>query len=102
MVEVVEKNVVEVEKKVEEVVEKVVEEVVEKVVEEEKLKKLTHEGKKYLVSRRTGIIYDLEKHLEGESVVLGKYDEKTKEYKFNNVVDSSSESSEESEDEYEY
>ena len=97
-VEVVEKEVVE--KKVEEV-EK---EVVENKVEEDKLKKMSHEGKKYLVSRTTGIIYDLEKHLAGETVVLGKYDEKTKEYNFNKEESSSesSEESEESEDEYEY
>jgi len=105
-VEVVEKEVVE--KKVEEVEKEVVENKVEEnKVEEDKLKKMSHEGKKYLVSRTTGIIYDLEKHLAGETVVLGKYDEKTKEYNFNKEESSSessesSEESEESEDEYEY
>jgi len=85
---------------VENKVEEVEKEVVENKVEEDKLKKMSHEGKKYLVSRTTGIIYDLEKHLAGETVVLGKYDEKTKEYNFNK--EESSEESEESEDEYEY
>jgi chemotaxis protein histidine kinase CheA len=61
--------------------------------EEERVKKIEFEGKIYLKSKKTGIIYDLKKwNDEEEQVVVGKWSESTKKIVFDDA--------EESEDEY--
>ncbi|NBU98460.1 MAG: hypothetical protein EBS19_09670 [Spirochaetia bacterium] len=68
------------------------------VVEEEDdepdvVKKIEFEGKKYLKSKKTGIVYDYEEYTKnGEQVVVGKWNEKTNKVDF--------ESDEEEEEEY--
>jgi hypothetical protein len=66
--------------------------------EEEKFKKIIYNGTKYLVSRRTSIAYDYDKFANGEHVVVGKYNEKTKIIEKDDEEEVSSD--EESEDEY--
>ena len=66
--------------------------------EEEKFKKIIYNGTKYLVSRRTSIAYDSDKFANGEHVVVGKYNEKTKMIEKDDEEEVSSD--EESEDEY--
>lgn len=70
----------------------------EKPVDEPlRVKKITFEGKEYLLSKSTGIVYDyLEYKNNGEQVIIGKYDEATKSIEFNNSSDE-----EEEEEEYE-
>ena len=59
-----------------------------------KVKKIEFEGKKYLKSAKTGIIYDLNEYVKNqEQVVIGQWNETTNKIDFKN-------SSEESEDEY--
>ena len=61
--------------------------------EPEIVKKIEFEGKKYLKSKNTGIVYDYEKYAkEGEQVVVGKWDDVSQKIVF--------EDAEESEDEY--
>ena len=61
-----------------------------------RVKKITFEGKEYLMSKSTGIVYDyLEYKNNGEQVIIGKYVEATKSIEFNNSSD------EEEEEEYE-
>ena len=71
---------------------------VEKVTPEEEqdvVKKIEFEGKKYLKSKKTGIIYDYEEYAKnGEQVVVGKWNDKSNKIEFNEV--------EEEEDEEEY
>jgi hypothetical protein len=67
--------------------------------EEEKFKKIIYNGTKYLVSRRTSIAYDYDKFANGEHVVVGKYNEKTKMIEKDDEEEEVS-SDEESEDEY--
>jgi len=62
--------------------------------EPEIVKKITYEDKKYLLSKKSGVIYDYEKYAnEGVQVVVGKWNEEEKKIVFNKA--------EESEDEYE-
>ena len=62
--------------------------------EPEIVKKITFEDKKYLMSKKSGIIYDYDKYAsESEQVVLGKWNEIAKKIDFNK--------DEESADEYE-
>jgi outer membrane protein assembly factor BamA len=72
--------------------------VVEAVVEEDEpdvVKKIEFEGKKYLKSKKTGIIYDYTEYVKnGEQVVVGKWNETKNKIDF-------TETSEESEEEYE-
>jgi hypothetical protein len=64
--------------------------------EEEVIVKIKYEGKKYLKSKASGVIYDLEKYLNTEvQVVVGQWDEKNDKIKF-----SACEESEEEEEEY--
>jgi membrane protein involved in colicin uptake len=66
---------------------------VEEEEEADVVKKIEFEGKKYLKSKKTGIIYDLKKYVdEGEQVVVGKWSESTNKIVFDDA--------EESEDEY--
>ena len=61
--------------------------------EPEVVKKIEFEGKKYLKSKKTGIIYDYKKYAnEGEQVVIGKWSDATNKIIFDDA--------EESEDEY--
>jgi chemotaxis protein histidine kinase CheA len=65
-------------------------------VEEEPdvVKKIEFEGKKYLKSKKTGIIYDYKEYVNnGEQVVIGKWNDAKNKIEFNN-------SGEESEEEY--
>ena len=58
------------------------------------VKKIEFEGKKYLKSKKTGLIYDYKKYVnEGEQVVVGKWSETSNKILFDDA--------EESEDEYE-
>jgi len=58
------------------------------------VKKIEFEGKKYLKSKKTGIIYDYNEYVNNsEQVVVGKWNESKNEVEFSNA--------EESEDEYE-
>jgi hypothetical protein len=83
-----------VEKKVSKKVEK---EAGEKVADEEEpdvVKKIEFEGKKYLKSKKTGIIYDYEEYANnGEQVVVGKWNDKSNKIEFS--------AQEEDEEEYE-
>ena len=57
------------------------------------VKKIEYEGKKYLKSKKTGIIYDYQKYVkEGEQVKIGRWNEKTNKIDFQD--------DEESEEEY--
>ena len=65
-------------------------------VEEEPdvVKKIEFEGKKYLKSKKTGIVYDYSEYVKnGEQVVIGKWNDAKNKIEFNN-------SGEESEEEY--
>jgi hypothetical protein len=65
-------------------------------VEEEPdvVKKIEFEGKKYLKSKKTGIVYDYQEYVNnGEQVVIGKWNDAKNKIEFNN-------SGEESEEEY--
>jgi len=58
------------------------------------VKKIEFEGKKYLKSKKTGIIYDLNEYVKnGEQVVIGKWNENSNKIEFNK-------DGEESEEEY--
>ena len=61
------------------------------------VKKQVFEGKTYLVSKNTGVVYDYEKFKEGETIVLGKWNSVE-----NKVVFSQPEEEEEEEEEEEY
>ena len=62
--------------------------------EPEKVKKITVEGKKYLKSKKTGIIYDYAEYVKTEEqIVVGQWNETTNKIDFKNT-------SEESEEEY--
>ncbi len=68
----------------------------EKDDEPDVVKKIEFEGKKYLKSKKTGIIYDLAKYIkEGEQEVVGKWNDATNRIVFNAVEE------EEEEEEYE-
>jgi len=57
------------------------------------VKKIEFEGKKYLKSKKSGIVYDYTKYInEGDQVVIGKWNDKTNKIDFNDA--------EEDEDEY--
>ena len=74
---------------------KVVEPVVEEEDEPDVVKKIEFEGKKYLKSKKTGIIYDYTEYVKnGDQVVVGKWNESKNKIDF-------TETSEESEEEYE-
>jgi chemotaxis protein histidine kinase CheA len=82
-------------KKAEKSSKKSVEKAEEKDEEEEPdvVKKIEFEGKKYLKSKKTGIIYDYKQYAKnGEQVVVGKWSESTNKIVFDDA--------EESEDEY--
>jgi hypothetical protein len=65
----------------------------EEDAEPDVVKKIEFEGKKYLKSKKTGIIYDYNKYAkEGEQVVIGKWSESSNKIIFDDA--------EESEDEY--
>ena len=72
--------------------------------EEEKYKKIVYNGIKYIVSRKSWIAYDYDKYVNGNYlVVVGKYDEKTKEIeKSEKEVSSEEEVSSDEEEEEEY
>ena len=60
------------------------------------VKKIDFEGKKYLKSKKTGIIYDYTEYIKnGDQNVIGKWDE------VNNKINFKESDEEESEDEYE-
>ena len=62
--------------------------------EPEVVKKIVFNDKKYLVSKKSGVVYDYEKYVKDQDqVVVGKWSEEDKKIVFNSV--------EESEDEYE-
>jgi hypothetical protein len=64
------------------------------------VKKIEFEGKKYLKSKKTGIVYDYNKYVnEGEQVVMGKWNENTNKIDFNK--DEEHEEDEEDEEEEE-
>jgi len=66
-------------------------------VEEEPdvVKKIEFEGKKYLKSKKSGIIYDYQEYVKnGEQVMVGKWNESKNKIDFNKAAD------EESEEEY--
>ena len=66
-------------------------------VEEEPdvVKKIEFEGKKYLKSKKTGIVYDYTEYVKnGEQVIVGKYNDATNKIDFNKASD------EEEEEEY--
>lgn len=67
--------------------------------EPEVVKKITFEDKKYLLSKKSGVIYDYEKYAnEGEQVVVGKWNETTQKIDFNNAEESADEYDSDSED----
>ena len=60
--------------------------------EPEVVKKITFEDKKYLLSKKSGVIYDYEKYAnEGEQVVVGKWNEEEKKIIFNKAEESADE-----------
>jgi len=67
----------------------------EETDETDVVKKIEVDGKKYLKSKKTGIIYDYTEYIKnGEQVLVGQWNEKT------NKIDFKAADSEESEDEY--
>ena len=65
---------------------------VEEDDEPEVVKKITYEDKKYLLSKKSGVIYDYEKYAnEGEQVVVGKWNEEEKKIVFNKAEESADE-----------
>jgi hypothetical protein len=72
------------------------EEVVEEDEEPDVVKKIEFEGKKYLKSKKTGIIYDYNEYTKnGEQVVVGKWNDASNKIQFNAAEE------EENEEEYE-
>ena len=70
--------------------------VMEEDDEPDVVKKIDFEGKKYLKSKKTGIIYDYTEYIKnGDQNVIGKWDE------VNNKINFKESDEEESEDEYE-
>ena len=70
--------------------------------EEEIVKKIKFEGKYYLKSQKSGIIYDYNAHVNcNEQVVVGVWNESDKTINFNKDENESSDESGEEEDEYE-
>jgi chemotaxis protein histidine kinase CheA len=70
--------------------------VLEEEAEQEVVKKITFEGKKYLVSKNSGVVYDFEKYTtSGDQVAVGMWLESK------NKIEFKSADEEESEDEYE-
>ena len=68
--------------------------------EPEVVKKITFEDKKYLLSKKSGVIYDYEKYAsEGEQVVVGKWNEEEKKIVFNKAEETADEYESESDDE---
>jgi len=64
--------------------------------EQDVVKKIEFEGKKYLKSKKTGIVYDYNKYMtEGEQIVVGKWSDSANKIIFNDDGES-----EESDDEY--
>lgn len=60
------------------------------------VKKIEFEGKKYLKSKKTGIIYDYTEYTKnGEQVVVGKWNEASNKVEFNQVEDEEEEEEEE-------
>jgi hypothetical protein len=60
--------------------------------EPEVVKKITFEDKKYLLSKKSGVIYDYEKYAnEGEQVVVGKWNEESKKIIFDKAEESADE-----------
>jgi len=52
------------------------------------VKKIEFEGKKYLKSKKTGIVYDYNEYVKnGEQVVIGKYNDSTNKIDFNKASD---------------
>jgi chemotaxis protein histidine kinase CheA len=71
-------------------------------VEQEVVRSIVFEGKKYLKSKNTGIVYDYEKYTqEGEQVVVGKWSESTKKVIFDDAEESEEEEDDEEEEEEE-
>jgi hypothetical protein len=67
------------------------------------VRKIEFEGKKYLKSRNTGIIYDYIKYTqEGEQVVIGKWSEATGKIIFDDAEDTEDEQDESEEEEEEF
>ena len=65
------------------------------------MKKINFEGKPYLKSQNTGVIYDYDEFIKNESqIVVGVWNETTKKIDFKKS-NSNAESDEETEDEYE-
>ena len=61
------------------------------------VKKIEFEGKKYLKSKKTGIVYDYDEYVKsGDQVVVGKWNEATNKLDF----ETAKSDGEESEDEY--
>jgi hypothetical protein len=76
-----------------------VEEVVAEVAEADVVKKIKFEGKQYLKSKKSGIVYDYDMYvLTGDQVMVGTWNEEKKCIMFINVF---SDSEEEEEEEYE-
>ena len=61
--------------------------------EEERVSKITYEGKKYLKSKKTGIVYDYDEYVnnDGEQVVVGKWNTDTNKIDFAKSADSEEE-----------
>jgi mRNA-degrading endonuclease RelE of RelBE toxin-antitoxin system len=67
--------------------------------EVESVKKINEDGKTYLRSKKTGIIYDYEKYKnDGDQVIVGQWNETTQKIVFKEKTEESD--GEESEDEY--
>jgi hypothetical protein len=74
----------------------------EKEEEPDVVKKIDFEGKKYLKSKKSGIIYDYDEYVKNqEQVAVGFWCDKENKIKFNKVAESDEESEEEEEEEYE-
>ena len=72
---------------------------VEEPKQEDKVKKFQYNGKMYLKSKISGIVYDYAEYVEnGEQVIVGKWNDNEKVIDFNKDDDSSEDSEEEEED----
>ena len=62
------------------------------------VKKIEYEGKKYLMSKKSGVVYDYNKYIkEGDLVIVGVWNKNSNKLDFKASED---DSDEESEDEY--
>ena len=57
---------------------------IEEDVEEDTVKKVTIDGKKYLKSKKTGVLYDYDKYInEGDQIIIGTWNQELNKIDYN-------------------